>query len=141
MTLILMTLFTCLLNYICFCKFVFWVQLSSSEAATETIFENICSFHPGAPFFGFFQEASCVHQTNTYFPGRYVSLPPIFQEAFFYLSLFLNYSSKGTCIFMKRKQPPRPLDRQTDRKFPGRYSPSNTNRYFSIRSRWLAFAS
>ena len=28
-----------------------------SEAATETIFENVCSFLPGTPFSVFFQEA------------------------------------------------------------------------------------
>ena len=42
------------------------------EAATEIIFENICSFLPGAPFSGFFQEALCVHQTDANFPGRFV---------------------------------------------------------------------
>ena len=29
------------------------------EVATETIFENICSLLPGAPFSGLFQEALC----------------------------------------------------------------------------------
>ena len=64
-----------------------------SEAATETIFENICSFLSGAPFSGFFQEALCVHRTDANFPGRFVcslnrykfsrrtwSSSPIFQE-------------------------------------------------------------
>ena len=40
-----------------------------TEAANETIFENICSFLPGAPFSVFFQEALCVHRTDTIFPG------------------------------------------------------------------------
>ena len=46
-----------------------------SEAATETIFENICSFLPGAPFSGVFQEALCVHRTDANFPGRFVCSP------------------------------------------------------------------
>ena len=32
-----------------------------SEAATETIFENIGFFLPGAPFFGVFQEVLCTY--------------------------------------------------------------------------------
>ena len=48
---------------------------TGSEAATETIFENICSFLPGAPFSGVFKEALCVHQTDANFPGRSVCSP------------------------------------------------------------------
>ena len=32
-------------------------EKKSTEAAIETIFENICSFLPGTPFSVFFQEA------------------------------------------------------------------------------------
>ena len=39
-----------------------------TEAATETNFENICSFLPGAPFSGVFQKALCVYRTDTNFP-------------------------------------------------------------------------
>ena len=46
-----------------------------SEAATETIFENICSFLPGTPFPVFFQEALCNHRTDVNFPGRFVCSP------------------------------------------------------------------
>ena len=70
------------------------------ESVTETIFKNICSFHPGEPFSGFFQETSWVHRTDTNFQRGYVCLPnryyfsrnpfyvfteqiPIFQEPFF----------------------------------------------------------
>ena len=44
-----------------------------SEAATETIFQDI----PAAPFsiLRSFQEALCVHQTDTNLPGGYVCLP------------------------------------------------------------------
>ena len=37
------------------------MSFTPPEAATATIFENICSFLPGAPFSGFFQEALCAH--------------------------------------------------------------------------------
>ena len=43
-----------------------------TEAATETIFENICSFLPGASFSGFFREALCVYRTDTNFPGAHL---------------------------------------------------------------------
>ena len=66
---------------------------ATSEAATETIFENICSFLPGAPFSVFsrrlyvfteqmpiFQEPSlCVHRTDTDFPGAPFYLPNRYQ--------------------------------------------------------------
>ena len=58
--------------------------LGFSEAASETIFENICSFLPGAPFSGFFQEALFVHLTDANFPGRrglFTEQIPFFQEA------------------------------------------------------------
>ena len=46
--------------------------LLNTEAAAETIFENICSFLPGAPFSVFF---ICVHRTAANFPGRFVCSP------------------------------------------------------------------
>ena len=48
--------------------------LVNPEAATETIFKNVCSFSPRNTFSGFFQEALCVHRTDTNFPGGYVCL-------------------------------------------------------------------
>ena len=44
-------------------------------------FENICSFLPGAPFSRSFQEALCVHQTDTDLPGAsFLAIEvPIFQ--------------------------------------------------------------
>ena len=95
--------------------FIAWpksLSWKTSEAATETIFENIFSFLPGEPFSGFFQMGLCIHRTHTYFPRRNIGssnrykLPrkiylfiehklisrstflaieqiPIFQEAFF----------------------------------------------------------
>ena len=52
-------------NYVAVCVY-------PTEAATETIFENICSFLPAAPVSGFVQEAFCVHQTDTNFSGGYL---------------------------------------------------------------------
>ena len=51
----------------------FSLHIQVSEAATEAIFENICSFLSGEPFSGLFQEALlCVHRTGTNFPGRFI---------------------------------------------------------------------
>ena len=44
------------------------------RSSHRAIFENICSFLPGAPFSEFFQEASCVNRTDTNFPERYIYL-------------------------------------------------------------------
>ena len=47
------------------------IYISYTEAATETVFENICLF---------------LHRTDTHFPGRHIWLPniiTIFQELLF----------------------------------------------------------
>ena len=57
--------------YIVLISFLYsvWTLNKVTEAATETIFENICSFLPGAPFSRLLQKALCVYQTDTNFPG------------------------------------------------------------------------
>ena len=67
-----------------------------TEAATKTIFKNICSFLPEAPFSKFFQEA--FHRTDTNFPGRKVCLIAEKKKLFdlrFESNTFLSGINKG----------------------------------------------
>ena len=124
-----------------------------SEAATETIFENICSFLP-APFFwsfpgGFmcspnryqfsrstflateqiqiFQEHLFSDRTDTDFPGALIFWLPNryrFSRNTFLATEQITIFQEAFFEYQRR-----------DRQFPGRYP--SPNRYFSIRSRWL----
>ena len=70
----------------------------NTEAAAETIFENICYFLPEAHFSR--QEALCVHRTDTNFSGRFIYSSNVEQIKCFQGGVFV---------------------RRTDTDFPGRF--------------------
>ena len=53
------------------------------RSSHQDYFENICSFLPGAPFSGFFQEGLCVHRTEILYTILAIEQVPIFQKQHF----------------------------------------------------------
>ena len=101
------------------CTFI--TQYLMTETATETIFKYLF-FSLGARFSRFFQEASCVHRTDTNFKVYLLAKQiPIFQKHLFGYRTDTEFSRSILCAH------------QTDTNFPGRYVCS-PNRYQFSRS-------
>ena len=95
----------------------------SSEAATETIFENICSFFPGAPFFWSFPGGFMCSPNRCQFSRKvclFTEQLPIFQEGFSVHRTDTNFS--GECGLFTEQIPffqkPSLCVHRTDTNFP-----------------------
>ena len=129
-----------------------YIIIENSQQDNMTIFENICSSLPGAPFSWFFREALCVHRTDTDFSGRFVCFSNRchFLERYVCSNRQFSRNRQFLCLpirfrfyrstFLVTKQITIFQEvffeyHLSDRQFPGRFSSSN--RYFNNRSWWL----